>query len=113
MSLLAGTVLWSQGSVVIFHRLNISIGSRWRIQNITELNFLDEKLPQTVACQLGVLALNLYIRILLVDFVRLVTGTFCHTSLLILTLSKYAIQNVAVSSAKVPTTKYVIFFLSA
>ena len=70
-------------------------------------------MPQTVACQLGILAVNLHMWLLSADFARPMPLHFCHTSPLILTFSKYAIQHVAVVPAKVPNTKYAIFFKSS
>ena len=68
-------------------------------------------IPQTVACQLGVLAVNLSIRLWPVSFSPCCPPHFVHTSLLIFTFSKYRFQNVAVAPAKVPNAKCVIVFL--
>ena len=58
-------------------------------------------IPQTVACKLWVLALNLYIRFWVADFAPRRPPRSCHKSLRIFKFSKYAIQHVAVAPAKV------------
>ena len=65
-------------------------------------------IPQTVACKLWVLALNLYIRFWVADFAPRRPIRSCHKSLQIFKFSKYAIQHVAVAPAKVLKTKYVL-----
>ena len=66
-------------------------------------------IPQTVACQLGVLAVNLSIRLWCVSFSPRRPPHFCHMSLLILTFSTYRSQHLAVAFEKAPNPQYVFF----
>ena len=64
--------------------------------------------PQTVACQHGVLAVNLSIRLWSPRFGKNRPPHFFHTSLLILTISNHRFQNVAVVPVRIKTSLYII-----